>query len=154
MTPTLVTMEPERMRRWLAAARVQYVAERMEAGETKAEAEASAASSYETTFPGGIPTPSQRIFDVLVDGTVVGLLWIAPRDDAEPAHWWVWDIEIDEQFRGRGLGRATMLLAEERARSEGAASLGLNVFGGNHVAKALYDSLDYRETSIHMRKSL
>lgn len=142
------------MSRWLASTRIQYVEERIAAGETRAEAEANAASSYGKTFPDGVPTPSQRIFDVMVDGTAVGFLWIAPRDDAEPDHWWVWDVEIDEAFRGRGLGRAAMLLAEEAARAEGAASLGLNVFGGNTVAKALYDSLDYVETSIRMRKSL
>ncbi|MDJ0394007.1 GNAT family N-acetyltransferase [Rhodococcus sp. G-MC3] len=154
MTLTLVPMNSERIARWLALGRAQYIDERMGAGETRAEAEANAEASYNTTFPDGRATPSQKIFDVHDDGHVVGQLWIAPRHDAEPAHWWVWEIEIDEEFRGRGFGRATMLLAEEQARSEGASSLGLNVFGGNAVARGLYASMDYRETSIQMRKDL
>ncbi|OZE86053.1 GNAT family N-acetyltransferase [Rhodococcus sp. 15-649-1-2] len=154
MNPTLMLMDPERVREWLAGTRERYVAERVATGETRAEAEANAEISYRLTFPGGVPTPTQRIFDVFDDDVRVGYLWIAPRNDAEPLHWWVWDIEIDEEFRGRGLGRATMRLAEDSARSEGAVSLGLNVFGGNAVARQLYTSLDYRETSIQMRKDL
>lgn len=154
MTLTLSAMDPERIQQWLVDTRAQYVAERIAAGESRAEAEANAESSYRQTFPGGVPTPTQRIFDVLADGTTAGFLWLAPRNDAEPEHWWVWDIEIDEKFRGQGLGRATMLLAEGHARSEGATSLGLNVFGGNAVARSLYTSLDYQETSVQMRKAL
>lgn len=147
-------MEAGRLERWLAAGREQYVVDRIDAGESRTEAETNAEASYESTFPGGRPTPSQRIFDVVDRGVVVGVLWIAPRNDAEPTHWWIWDIEIDDEFRGRGLGRATMLLAEEQARAEGAVTLGLNVFGGNSVARALYASMDYRETAVQMRKVL
>lgn len=154
MTLSLARMDSRRIHRWLEATKAEYIEERIAAGETRAEAEANADNSYRQTFPGGVPTPSQRVFEILSDGTAVGYLWIAPRTDAEPEHWWVWGIEIDEGSRGKGFGRAAMVLAEEQARSEGAASLGLNVFGGNTVARALYASLDYRETSIQMRKSL
>jgi len=47
-----------------------------------------------------------------------------------------------------------MLLAEELARTNGALSIGLNVFADNTVARNLYASLGYRETSVHMRKQL
>jgi ribosomal protein S18 acetylase RimI-like enzyme len=61
---------------------------------------------------------------------------------------------IDEEFRGLGHGRQAMLLAEELARSEGASTIGLNVFGHNQVARSLYSSLGFRETSVQMRKDL
>lgn len=154
MTLTLARMDPERIAEWLSVTRVQYIAERIDAGETRAEAEANAELSYGRTFPDGVPSPTQRIFDVLDGDTVVGYLWLAPRSDTEPDHWWIWDIEIADEHRGRGLGRATMILAEDAARSEGATSLGLNVFGGNAVARRLYTSLDYREMSVQMRKEL
>jgi len=66
----------------------------------------------------------------------------------------VMDIEIREEFRRRGYGRATMLLAEEAARNHGATYLGLNVFGHNPNARALYESLGYESQSIRMRKPL
>ncbi len=61
---------------------------------------------------------------------------------------------IDPAHRGRGLGRAAMVLAEEAARSQGASELGLNVFGPNTVARRLYESLGYETTAVNMRKPL
>jgi ribosomal protein S18 acetylase RimI-like enzyme len=73
---------------------------------------------------------------------------------SDPERWWVWDVKIDEEFRGRGYGRQAMLLAETLARKEGALTMGLNVFGHNQVARTLYSSLGYRETAVQMRRTL
>jgi len=86
-------------------------------------------------------------------GEPVGVLWVGPHPRKAGAGW-VWDVEIDEAHRGRGHGRAAMLAAEEIARSEGWAELGLNVFGPNRRAKALYDSLGYEVVSTSMTKPL
>ena len=47
-----------------------------------------------------------------------------------------------------------MELAEAEARAEGATEIGLNVFGHNHVARKLYDSMGYTATAIRMKKNL
>jgi predicted GNAT family acetyltransferase len=47
-----------------------------------------------------------------------------------------------------------MQLAETIATDGGATSLGLNVFAHNAVARALYASMGYEESSIQMRKKL
>jgi len=65
---------------------------------------------------------------------------------------WVNDVEVDPEYRGRGYGRAAMLLAEREARVRGMTSLGLNVHGQNTVARSLYDSLGYQVTAQQMRK--
>jgi ribosomal protein S18 acetylase RimI-like enzyme len=57
-------------------------------------------------------------------------------------------------FRGRGFGRAAMVLAEQEARRGGARRLGLNVFGTNTVARSLYESLGYEITELQMSKEL
>ena len=67
---------------------------------------------------------------------------------------WVYNIEVDPAFRGRGYGRAAMILAEEEARSRGMTSLGLNVHGQNTVARSMYDSLGYGVTALQMKKPL
>jgi len=84
----------------------------------------------------------------------VGALWIGPQTDGPPGHWWVWTVEIDEPFRGRGLGRAAMELAEREARRRGATQIGLNVFGHNHIARSLYESLGYEISRLQMYKRL
>lgn len=44
--------------------------------------------------------------------------------------------------------------AEDVARSNGYTSLGLNVFGPNAAARALYDSAGYEVTAVQMLKPL
>jgi ribosomal protein S18 acetylase RimI-like enzyme len=138
---------------WLARSRSGYISERMASGDTRDEATANADASIDRSFPGGSPGPGQMVGWVSYGGVRVGELWVGPFGD-DPQRWWVWDVVIDETRRGQGLGRRTMILAEDLAAAHGAASLGLNVVAGNTVARRLYRSLGYEETSIQMRKSL
>jgi ribosomal protein S18 acetylase RimI-like enzyme len=66
----------------------------------------------------------------------------------------IYDIRLDERFRGRGYGKAAMEFAEEEARRLGVGRVALNVFGGNEVARNLYRSLGYQENAIAMSKTL
>ena len=66
----------------------------------------------------------------------------------------IYDMAVDEAHRGKGYGRAAMGLAEEEARLRGIGRIELNVFGGNDVARGLYLSLGYVETSVQMAKDL
>ena len=63
-------------------------------------------------------------------------------------------VQVDEEFRGRGYGRQTMLLAEGEAAARGMTSVGLNVLGNNTVALGLYNSLGYQMTAQQMKKVL
>jgi ribosomal protein S18 acetylase RimI-like enzyme len=91
---------------------------------------------------------------VLTDDDVpVGVLWLGPHPHSDDGVF-VYDIEIDDAYQGRGLGRATMLAAEELAREAALTHIGLNVFGWNTRAEALYRSLGYVTTSTQMTKPL
>jgi ribosomal protein S18 acetylase RimI-like enzyme len=105
-------------------------------------------------FPDGQSGPGQLLYRVEKDGQPVGSLWISPVSPNQPEAWWVWDITIEEPHRGRGLGKAAMLLAEREARSHGATELGLNVFGSNTVARHLYELLGYGTVAVRMSKRL
>ncbi len=153
MTATLHPMAPDRFDVWRAESAADYVDSRVTAGESREKAPAASDREMESMFPSGRPNDDHAVFDVVDDGEVVGVLWIGLRDRAAGS-WYVYDIAIDEAFRGRGLGRATMLLAETEARARGARSIGLNVFGFNTVARRLYESLGYEPTAIQMQKPL
>jgi len=91
---------------------------------------------------------------VLADsGDPVGWLWLGPAPTAGDGLW-VFDVEIDEPYRGQGLGRATMLAAEEAARDRGFPVVRLNVFGTNTTATALYGSLGFQVDASQMSKRL
>jgi ribosomal protein S18 acetylase RimI-like enzyme len=132
-----------------------YIEERVNAGEPRDVARRVATEQIEGLFPDGRPAPRQLLFRVVDDdGNAVGTLWVGPRQADRPEAFWVWDVEIDEAHRGKGYGRAAMVLAEAEALHCGASELGLNVFGHNHAARRLYESLGYTATSTQMRKAL
>jgi ribosomal protein S18 acetylase RimI-like enzyme len=138
---------------WLVRNNSEYIEERVAAGDSPEEAKANAEASWRRTFPNGSPAPGQLAGRLVWGGQRIGELWVG-RFGSDPERWWVWDVRVDEPFRGRGLGRQAMLLAEELARTNGAVSIGLNVFADNTVARNLYASLGYRESSVHMRKQV
>ena len=126
-----------------------------EAGFSEEEATANVERNREALLVDGRLKADQHVFDAVEGDDVVGTLWLAPREgEGSQDAWYVYDIAIDPHFRGRGLGRATMQAAEEFVRSKGAASLSLNVFGVNTVARNLYESLGFRPLAISMRKDL
>jgi ribosomal protein S18 acetylase RimI-like enzyme len=139
---------------YLSGARDVYLADRLRAGDDPTTAARRADDSFGRLFRDGRPAPGHAVYAVVADGQKVGTLWIGPQSDGGADRWWVWDIVIDEAFRGRGLGRQAMRLAEDEARAGGASELGLNVFGYNDVAIGLYRSLGYEVTAMQMRKPL
>jgi ribosomal protein S18 acetylase RimI-like enzyme len=156
MSPNLRPMTKEEIATFITVDMEKYVEDRVTAGESREEARRVADSQTAILFPHGSPAPGQLLYQVIGDeGAVVGFLWIGPPMGEEPgAKYWVWNIEIDEPYRGRGLGRAAMELAEDAARSHGATELGLSVFGHNPVARRLYESMGYVTKTVQMRKSL
>jgi ribosomal protein S18 acetylase RimI-like enzyme len=107
------------------------------------------------SFHAGFGTPGQHLFRVVAGDTAVGWLWLSvPGPDPDPRMAWVSQIELAPEYRGRGYGRAAMLLAEQEARARGMTSLGLNVHGQNTIAQSLYRSLGYQPMSLQLKKAL
>src|SRR3974390_1438777 len=131
--------DPFVLAEWLVRSNSAYVAERVSAGDTPKEAAANAEESMRRTFPDGSPAPGQLAGRLVWEGQPMGELWVG-QSGGDPERGWVWDVRLDEPFRGRGLGRRAMLIAEDLARTNGAVSIGLNVFAHNGVARNLYNS--------------
>lgn len=86
-------------------------------------------------------------------GVQVGDLWIGPNSERAGVAF-VYDIEIVEERRGLGFGRAAMIAAESLVKEAGESEIGLNVFGFNEPARRLYDSLGYRVVATLMTKTI
>lgn len=148
-------MTADEYARWREAKLRAYAAEMVEAGLLDAEsAERRAEEQHREFLPDGLATPRTHLLRVLDEtGVAVGVLWVGPHPRKDGAGW-VYDVEIEQHRRGEGLGRAAMLAAEELAREEGWTEIGLNVFGPNHLARTLYDSLGYAVVTTTMSKPL
>ncbi len=152
---TLRPLDARLLPAWLERCRAEYANDLVAAGQTPEDAGRQADESMARSFPSGAPSPGHAVFDVVdAAGATVGYLWIGPDTSDDAGAWWVWDILIDADHRGRGFGRAAMLLGEEYARAQGAHTLGLSVFGFSTGARGLYESLGYETTTVKMRKRL
>jgi ribosomal protein S18 acetylase RimI-like enzyme len=148
----LVPKTPEQTAAWLPVAMTAYRQARQRAGENAEQAAEASRMSESQFFPEGRLIDGHFLFSVEADGEDAGWLWLGPMKDVST--WYVWDVAVHEAFRGRGIGRATMALAEEFARSQGATMMQLNVFAYNEPAIGLYGSMGYTVTSMHMQKPL
>ena len=154
MTVSLAPFPPAELAVWRTVQRASYIADRIRAGDDEAAAHRNAEANHERLFPGGAPAPGHDVLRILDDGRPVGVIWVGPHPQDLDGVGWIWDVEVDPEERGRGLGRTAMLLAEEHARSLGYRALALNVFGFNATARGLYESLGYETTAEQMRKEL
>jgi ribosomal protein S18 acetylase RimI-like enzyme len=94
------------------------------------------------------------LFALEESGHRVGHMWLGKREQQGRRFFWVWDVFVAEEHRGRGVGRQAMELAEQEARRQGLSRIELNVFGGNDAARSLYRSVGYEEVAIQMGKEL
>jgi GNAT superfamily N-acetyltransferase len=138
-------------RRWLADMWDVYRNDLIDAGNSPESADKNIAQNRPQLFVGDDLAEGQFVFDVLRGDEKVGTLWLGIRSGSD---WWIYDIVVDEEFRGTGLGRPTLHAAEEYVRTHGGTRLGLNVFGPNAVARHLYDAVGYQVVSTQMIKDL
>ncbi|HYQ84301.1 MAG TPA: GNAT family N-acetyltransferase [Rubrobacter sp.] len=134
-----------------------YAADKVRAGAwSQAEAEGRAARDVDGLLPEGPATQGHLLYSVREDSSdaEVGIVWFAPRDSGVGRSVWIYDIIIHENFRRKGYASRTLELVEERARDLGAKSVELHVFGHNRGARALYEKLGYKITSITMAKQV
>jgi ribosomal protein S18 acetylase RimI-like enzyme len=103
---------------FVQAARAEYTADLVANGSrAPEEARATAEAEIAALLPEGPGTAGQHI-EMIVDaesGAPVGRLWFAERGDEGERHIYLYAVEIDEEHRGRGAGRAAMLAFEAEA---------------------------------------
>ena len=119
----------------------EYAQEMFDAGaftDLTSALEASERSTGEL-LPDGPDTPGQHLWTAYDGDTPVAILWIhvdGPRG-------YIYDIEVRPEQRRRGYGREVLDAGARASRDLGAEGLGLNVFGHNDGARALYEQAGY-----------
>jgi ribosomal protein S18 acetylase RimI-like enzyme len=133
----------------------EYAAEHVRAGDwSPNRAEGLAARQTDELLPDGLGTAGMLflVAETRTDG-VVGMVWVALEREGRVGAW-IYAIEVVPEQRGRGYGRALLRAAEGEVERNGGTSVGLNLFGGNVVARRLYESSGYDITWLDMRKGL
>jgi ribosomal protein S18 acetylase RimI-like enzyme len=154
---TVRRMTPAEFDEWQIAIAQDYADEQVAAGRWQREAAVQRARDENAQLlPQGLETARMLLLrGVDADGEPIGRAWVGldhPR--GAPGVAFLYDIEVVENRRGSGLGRALLEAVEEATRRAGLAALELNVFGRNHVATALYRSAGYEIVTQQLRKQL
>jgi ribosomal protein S18 acetylase RimI-like enzyme len=152
----LRAMLPDEFVGYLEWAIDDYAEELERNGKATGEAaKVASRASFDSLLPDGLATVGHVLLVATDpdDGERVGVLWFGPSTD-DPAMAWIYDITVDEDKRGRGWGRVIMRAFEGEARARGFERAGLNVYGDNHIARRLYESLGFVETARQLHKEL
>ena len=81
-----------------------------------------------------------RGFKAMVDGEIVGCAYLHMRRISG----FVFNVNVNEPFRRKGIGRALMEHLEREVRAMGRRWVGLHLDDGNTPAQRLYEELGYR----------
>src|SRR5579863_1105140 len=104
---------------WLPPMKEHYVAERIKAGDSPEEAHRVLELQFGQLFPEGVLADGQHVMNIVAEDATVGTLWLGRPFSGDSRTWYVFDIEIAEDSRGRGYGRAAMEAAETWTREHG-----------------------------------
>ncbi|MCP3421023.1 GNAT family N-acetyltransferase [Nocardioides pinisoli] len=140
---------------WRERSEREYAGEIATSRDLDPEAAAAAsAGEFAQLLPDGLASPDMHLFTAVVDDEPVGIGWFELRQRASGVSAWIFDIRLDEDRRGQGLGRRLLDALHDAGRGLGATSMTLNVFGDNTPAIRLYESSGYAVTAQQMRKDL
>lgn len=118
------------------------------------ETQANAQKDYDQLLPQGLATPNNFLFTAREGGRRIGMVWLAITDRPSGKSAYIYNIEVEQAQRGKGFGRQLLAAIESKAAEEGANRIGLNVFGYNTAARALYESAGFEVGAIGMYKAL
>ena len=153
----LVPMTAPEFAEYLETAVELYAQSHIKAGDCDAsEALELAQADYAALRPEGLATRDQYLYSILDEASAarVGLIWLAMRERRGEKSAYIYDFVIREEHRGKGYGAQTLSSVDRMVERMGAARIGLNVMGYNHVARALYEKHGYEITGIGMMKRL
>jgi GNAT superfamily N-acetyltransferase len=128
---------------WRAESVAGFAADLTNSGTLSADdAETASAADFDRLLPDGLRTAQHSFLCLCANDEVVATNWI--HHHRTPGVSWVYGVETHEGHRGKGYGRAAMVIGERATLAAGDGHLGLNVFGHNAVAISMYESMGYR----------
>ena len=128
---------------WRAETVAGFAADLADSGTlSAADAATSSAAQFDALLPAGLDTEDHTFLCLCAGGEVVATNWLAHHRG--PGTSWVYGVETHEGHRGKGYGRAAMVIGEQATLAAGDTHLALNVFGHNAVAISMYEAMGYR----------
>jgi GNAT superfamily N-acetyltransferase len=153
MDVTLEPMTADRFVQWREQEIIEFAKDKVKASVwPEDKAMKASAAEIASLLPDGPDTAGHDLFVAIADGTEVGQLWLFTDPEALAPETFIYEIAIDEQHQGKGLGRSLLAAAETWCAERGVKVVRLNVFAFNMTAISLYESSGYTVTNLNMMK--
>ena len=148
-------MNESEFQSFLADSIPAYAADKMKAGNwTEEEAERRSSEEHARLLHQGLDTPDHFLYTIETNQKPIGRIWLTSDPNTAGGAGFIYDLFIEEEFRGQGLATRALYLLEEEASRLGLRRLSLHVFGFNEPAIALYKKLGYKVTNLNMSKDI
>ena len=154
-------LEPLAQRQWetIQQDRIpEYAKEQIKAGRwSNEEAMAKATEEFENLLPDGVKTAKNHVYGIIdqANDGIVGYLWYVEREKAGKPCVFICDLRVFEAYRRQGVASSALRALEDLVQQKhGTVRIELHVFGNNHAARALYETISYEETNVLMAKDI
>ncbi len=107
-------------------------------------------------LPNGQGTTDNYLRTIIDDATSepVGMIWYAIRQEDDRNYVFLYDFQIFEDHRRKGLGTQALVHLDGEVKEMGFKLITLHVFAHNRAARELYSKVGYKETDLVMSKNL
>jgi len=143
-------MSKDRHDHWASNIWQVYYQELLQAGFSEEYAKENSAPDESNSVEFGKMNPGNFVLEVVNEDLAIGNVWLVQKEN----EWWIYDIELDEEHRSKGLGRLALQAIEQYVKDQQGNKLNLSVFGFNKIAQNLYLSEGFEVTRIQMHKNL
>ncbi len=149
-------MTKEEFKFWMTRSTSAYAKDKKIAnGYSDEEAQKIAKLDFDRLLPNGLDTKDSYLFTAKNKAAEwLGFLWFNVKGEGRAKRAFIYDIIIEDKYRGQGHGKKLMLLLEDELKKIHVNRVGLHVFGFNERAINLYKSLGYTVTDLQMEKKI
>ena len=115
---------------------------------------------FNSLLPNGVKSENQYLNTIINDENEnIGIMWFSTESNYGKNEAFLYDIEINKEYRGKGYGHESMKLLESKVKELNLDSIGLHVFLHNEIAYSLYNKIGYQEikrgkAGVIMKKTL
>ncbi|XXM71828.1 GNAT family N-acetyltransferase [Lysinibacillus sphaericus] len=131
---------------------ISYAKEKTRSGNwTEEESIEKAKADYQRLLPQGEKTENHHLFSLYHGNSLFGSFWLAAMPNRTV---YIYNVEIEEKYRGKGYGKLAMKEIENKSKELNANKIELHVFAHNTTARKLYEKVGYEVTNVIMAKKI
>ena len=115
---------------------------------------------FDALLSDGLKSKNQYLYTIENnENENIGIMWFSSQSNHGDNELYLFDVEVNKEYRGKGYGRKSMDLLESKVKEFNMHTISLHVFLHNKIAYSLYNKIGYKEVKrgkagVIMKKTL